>query len=81
MSNILIMILLLAKTAVVAAASNAADVIDLTETQFEKINVSLRLRIPTVKLKIPGKSRIQKFYHIQVIVFDLSYLPVAAVGT
>ena len=40
MSNILIMILLLAKTAVVAAASNAADVIDLTETQFEKINVS-----------------------------------------
>ena len=39
------------------------------------------VRIPTVKLKIPGKSRIQKFCYIQVIVFDLSYLPVAAVGT
>ena len=38
-------------------------------------------RIPTVKLKIPGKSRIPKFCYIQVIVFDLSYLPVAAVGT
>ena len=38
-------------------------------------------RIPTVKLKIPGKSRIQKFCYIQVIVFDHSYLPVAAVGT
>ena len=38
-------------------------------------------RIPTVKLKIPEKSRIQKFCYIQVIVFDLSYLPVAAVGT
>ena len=37
------------------------------------------IRIPTVKLKIPGKSRIQKFCYIQVIVFDLSYLPVAAV--
>ena len=38
-------------------------------------------RIPTVKLKIPGKSRIQKFCYIQVIVFDLGYLPVAAVRT
>ena len=42
-------------------------------------------RIPTVKLKIPGKSifeiRIPNFCYIQVIVFDLSYLPVAAVGT
>ena len=42
-------------------------------------------RIPTVKLKIPGKSifeiRNQKFCYIQVLVFDLSYLPVAAVGT
>ena len=41
-------------------------------------------RIPTVKLKIPGKSifeiRIPNFCYIQVIVFDLSYLPVAAVG-
>ena len=42
-------------------------------------------RIPTVKLKIPGKSifeiRNQNFCYIQVIVFDLSYLLVAAVGT
>jgi len=42
-------------------------------------------RIPTVKLKIPGKRifeiRNQNFCCIQVIVFDLSYLPVAAVGT
>jgi len=38
-----------------------------------------------VKLKIPGKSifqiRNQNFGYIQVIVFDLSYLPVAAIGT
>ena len=34
-----------------------------------------------MKLKIPGKSRIQKFRYIQVIVFDLSNLPVAAVGS
>ena len=44
-----------------------------------------RIRIPTVKLEIPGKSifeiRIQNFCYIQVIVFDLSYLPVAAVGS
>ena len=39
-----------------------------------------RIRIPTVKLKIPAKSRIQKFCYIQVIVFDLSYLSVAAVS-
>ena len=43
------------------------------------------VRIPTVKLKIPGKKhakiRIPNFCYIQVIVFDLSYLPVAAVGT
>ena len=42
-------------------------------------------RIPTVKLKIPGKSifeiRNQNFCYIQVIVFDLSYLPVAAIWT
>ena len=38
-------------------------------------------RIQTVKLKIPGKSRIPNFCYIQVIVFDLGYLPVAAVGT
>ena len=57
--------------------------------RFEKIESDLptqivrngiRLRIPTVKLKIPGKSRIQKFCYIQVIVFDLSYLPLATVG-
>ena len=28
-----------------------------------------------------GKNRIPNFCYIQVIVFDLSYLPVAAVGT
>ena len=43
------------------------------------------IRIPTVKLKIPGKKifeiRIPNFCYIEVIVFDLSYLPVAAVGT
>ena len=43
------------------------------------------IRIPTVKLKIPWKSifeiRTQNFCYIQVIVFDLSYLPVAAIGT
>ena len=42
-------------------------------------------RIPTVKLKIPGKSifkiRNQNFCYIQVIVFDLSYLPAVAIGT
>ena len=38
------------------------------------------IRILTVKLKVSGKGRIQKFCHIQVIVFDLSYLPVTAVG-
>ena len=42
-------------------------------------------RIPTVKLKIPGKSifeiRNQNFCYIQDIVFDLSYLSVAAVET
>ena len=45
----------------------------------------LGVRIPTVKLKIPEKSifkiRILNFCNIQVIVFDFSYLPVAAVGT
>ena len=38
-----------------------------------------------MKLKIPGKGtfeiRIPNFCYIQVIVFDLSYLPVTAVGT
>ena len=56
-------------------------------TDFEKptLYVIEDIRIPTVKLKIPGKSifeiRIPNFCYIQVIVFDLSYLPVAAVGT
>ena len=43
-----------------------------------------RIRIPTVKLKIPEsifKFRNQNFCYIQVILFDLSYLSVAAVGT
>ena len=39
-------------------------------------------RIPMVKLKIPGKCifkiQNQNFCYIQVIVFDLSYLPVEA---
>ena len=63
----------------------------LVEVMFE-LNTYLRcvclyvaVRIPTVKLKIPGKSifeiRIPNFCYIQVIVFDLSYPPVAAVGT
>ena len=38
-----------------------------------------------MKLKIPAKSifeiRNQNFCYIQVIVFDLSYLPVAAIET
>jgi len=45
-------------------------------------------RIKWSKLKIPGKSsfdrlkiRIQKFCYIQVKVFDLGYLPLAAVET
>ena len=45
----------------------------------------LILRIPTVKLKIPGrpflKPESRTSSYIQVIVFDLSYLPVAPVGT
>ena len=53
----------------------------LSSIAFYKIFGPKTVRIPTVKLKIPGKSRIQKFCYIQVIVFDLSYLPVAAVGT
>ena len=57
----------------------------LTKIPGPRANKSSRFqsrpRIPTVKLKIPRKSRIQKFCYIQVIVFDLSYLPVAAVGT
>ena len=57
---------------------------DLYRYVFSQFNLKFleltEFRIPTVKLKIPGKSRIQKFFYIQVIVFDLSYLPVAGVG-
>ena len=58
-------------------------VLDVTASwkQENKGWFNLHIRIPTVKLKIPGKGRIQKFCYIQVIVFDLSYLPMAAVGT
>ena len=53
--------------------------------ELERLDIARRIRIPTVKLKIPGKSifeiRIPNFCYIQVIVFDLSYLSVAAVGT
>ena len=46
------------------------------------LTLSIQDRIPTVKFKIPAKS-IGKanFCYNQVIVFDLCYLPVAAVGT
>ena len=53
------------------------------QNNFLKIFLFFRNRIPTVKLKIPGKlflSRIPNFCYIQVIVLVLSYLPVAAVG-
>ena len=53
----------------------------LSHSKIQNKRKQAHYRIPTVKLKIPGKSRIQKFCYIQVIVFDLSYLPVAAVGT
>ena len=42
---------------------------------------AISVRIQAVKLKIPGKTRITNFCYIQVIVFDIGYLPVAAVGT
>ena len=51
---------------------------------LSSVLIYLGARIPTVKLKIPGKSweiRIPNSCYIQVIVLDLSYLPVAAVGT
>ena len=41
-------------------------------------------RFPTIELKFQEKHfeiRISSFCYIQVIVFDLSYLPVAAIGT
>ena len=60
------------------------------DRSFLKKHVSPRSRegagrIPAVKLEIPWKSifeiRNQNFCYIPLIVFDLSYLPVAAVGT
>ena len=41
---------------------------------FQGLPRSKLSRIPTVKLKIPGKSRIQKFCYIHVIVFDLRWI-------
>ena len=63
----------------------AADMVDLlwVPDSFFIDEIGTGLRIPTVKLKIPekhGKSRIPNFCYIQVIVFDLSYLPVARLG-
>ena len=60
----------------------------LSQTIDLKISIyfqKIHHRIPTVKLKIPVKSifeiRNQNFCYTQVIVFDLGYLSVAAVGT
>ena len=66
---------------------DTSHVVDLccilgTESSRKSLNRdTVDCRIQTVKLKIPGKGRIQKFCYIQVIVFDLSYLLVEAVGT
>ena len=53
--------------------------------EFEVHSRNIWFRIPTVKFKIPGKAffkfRIPNFCFIQVLVFDLSYLSVAAVWT
>ena len=51
------------------------------DDQSTIVDTTQENRIQTVKLKIPRKSRILNFCYIQVIVFDLGYLPVAAVGT
>ena len=52
---------------------------------FKRYSWSVRLlaRIPTVKLKIPGKVFLKYESRTSVTfkLFDLSYLPVAAVGT
>ena len=52
--------------------------------QKDSHDFPMEIRIPTVKLEIPGKGifeiRNQNLCYIQVIVFDLSYLLVAAVG-
>ena len=59
--------------------------LNLSLLSYLEQGLEYRTRILTVKLKISGKSmensRIPNFYYIQVIVFDLNYLPVAAVGT
>ena len=51
-----------------------------TGIQMNILKRYIDIRIPTVKLKIPGKSifeiGIPNFCFIKVIVFDLSYLPV-----
>ena len=57
----------------------------ILKEDFEDYSKSeAEVRISTVKLKNPEKSifkiRITNFYYIQVIVLDLSYLPVIAVG-
>ena len=61
--------------------------VQLSCPNFQKSNLSVRLmkQDPDGEIKNSGKSifeiRIPNFCYIQVIVFDLSYLPVAAVGT
>ena len=55
------------------------------EQSFHDFNILTATRTPDGEIKNSGKSifevRIPNFCYIQVIVFDLSYLPVAAVGT
>ena len=62
---------------------NGSDSDSFTRIQHPtEINISNKHvdpRIPTVKLKIPGKAFLKS--ESQVIVFDFCYLPVAAVGS
>ena len=55
------------------------------EQSFHDFNILTATRTPDGEIKNSGKSifevRIRNFCYIQVIVFDLSYLPVAAIGT
>ena len=62
---------------------NSIAVVGLSTAQVFSVKLLQqgKIRIQTVKLEIPRKSRIPNFCYIQVIVFDLGYLPVAAVGT
>jgi len=53
---------------------------------FEPVKSATRTRLgPDGEIENYGKNifeiRMTNFYYIQVIVFDFSYLPVAAVGT